>query len=59
MEIIEDRSLNTKRLTVTFDKKKLEKLKKIARLEKSYLKDILGEIVAEYIKKYELSKGQL
>jgi hypothetical protein len=58
IEIVHDRVANTKRLTVTFDKKKLEKLKKIARLEKTYLKDILGDIVAEYIKKYEQSKGE-
>ncbi len=53
----EDKTTGTKRLTVTFDKTKLRKLKKIARIEKAYLKDILGEIVAEYIKKYESQKG--
>ena len=53
----EDKATGTKRLTVTFDKTKLTKLKKIARIEKAYLKDILGEIVAEYIKKYESQKG--
>lgn len=58
MEITHD-STNTKRLTVTFEKKKLEKLKKIARMEKSYLKDILGDIVADYIRNYEQSKGNL
>ncbi len=53
----EDKITGTKRLTVTFDKTKLSKLKKIARIEKAYLKDILGEIVAEYIKRYEAQKG--
>ncbi|TAK47381.1 MAG: hypothetical protein EPO28_01875 [Saprospiraceae bacterium] len=48
-----------RRLTVTFEKKKVEKLKKIARIEKSYLKDILGDIVANFIKEYESKKGNL
>lgn len=55
--IEEDIKTGTKRLTVSFDKEKLSKLKKIARIEKAYLKDILGEIVAEYIKRYEAQKG--
>ena len=49
----------TKRLTVTFDKTKINKLKKIARLEKAYLKDILGELVEEYIQRYEQEKGNI
>jgi hypothetical protein len=35
----------------------LNKLKSIARLERSYLKDIIDEIVEEFIKKYEVQKG--
>ena len=59
MEVQQQES-GTRRLTVTFDKKKLEKLKTSARMEKSYLKDILGDIVAEYIRKYETKQeGQL
>jgi hypothetical protein len=58
-EIEEDKTTGTRRLTVTFDKEKLSKLKVIARMEKAYLKDILGDIVAEYIKKYEQRKGAL
>lgn len=46
-----------KRVTFTFDRKKLEKLKKIARIEKSYLKDIIGELVGEFIDDYETKKG--
>ena len=57
--ISEDRKSEVKRLTVTFDKKKIIKLKKIARLEKAYLKDILGELVEEYIKEYEKDKGTI
>ncbi len=48
-----DEKGRTRRLTVTFDREKLDKLKEIARTEKAYIKDILGEIVAEYIKKYD------
>lgn len=42
-----------KRVTITLEQKRLEKLKSIARMEKSYLKDIINEVVAEYITKYE------
>lgn len=57
--IEEDKTTGTRRLTVTFDKEKLKKLKTIARIEKAYLKDILGNIVAEYIRQYEKQKGNL
>lgn len=53
---IEEDESGTKRLTVTFDKDKLNKLKKIARLERAYLKDILGEIIEEFIVRYEKEK---
>lgn len=43
----------TKRLTVRIKKTNLERLKEIARTERSYLKDILGELISEYIKKHE------
>ena len=43
----------TKRLTVRIKKTNLEKLKEIARSERSYLKDILGQLISEYIKKHE------
>ncbi|MBI5915962.1 MAG: hypothetical protein HY842_11330 [Bacteroidetes bacterium] len=55
----EDQVTGTRRLTVTFDKEKLNKLKTIARMEKAYLKDILGDIVAEYIRRYEKVKGNV
>ena len=42
-----------KRVSFVFERKKLEKLKKIARSKKSYLKDILGDIVSGYIDEYE------
>lgn len=53
----EDQLTGTRRLTVSFDKEKLSKLKTIARMEKAYLKDILGDIVEEYIRRYENQKG--
>ncbi len=43
----------TKRLTIRVKKTNLEKLKEIARSERSYLKDILGQLISEYIKKHE------
>lgn len=47
---------NVKRVTFTFDKSKLERLKKIARLEKAYVKDIVGELVSKYIDQYDSAK---
>lgn len=41
-----------KRVTFVFDKKKLLKLKKIAKLEKAYLKDIIGGLISEYLDEY-------
>ncbi|MEL6924455.1 MAG: hypothetical protein AAFO94_10445 [Bacteroidota bacterium] len=45
-----------KRVTFTFDKEKLVRLKKIAKSQKSYLKDIIGKVVSEYIEQYEKDK---
>jgi len=42
-----------KRVTFVFDKEKLSELKRIAKLEKTYLKDILGDLITEYIDKYQ------
>ena len=39
----------SKRVTLIFDPKKLEKLKKIARNRKAYLRDVIDEIVADYL----------
>lgn len=48
-----------KRVSFVFDREKLEKLKEIAKVEKSYLKDIIRSVVEEYIDNYEKKKGKL
>lgn len=52
-----DSDAHTRRVTLLFDPKKLEKLKTIARLERTYLKDIMDELVLEFIQEYEKKKG--
>lgn len=60
MDIAEEKpSSGKKRLVVTFEKEKVDKLKKIARMEKAYLKEILGDLVANFIKEYESKKGSI
>ena len=45
-----------RRLTISFDEQKLAKLKSIARQEKTFLKDIIDEIVGEYLEAYDKDK---
>lgn len=45
-----------KRITLSFDPKKLEKLKSIARNQRTMLRDIIDEIVADYLDRYEEQK---
>lgn len=45
-----------RRITLTFEPQKLEKLRNIARVERAMLKDIINDIVGEYIQKYEVEK---
>lgn len=52
-----DEETGKKRLTVAVDKSKLEKLKAIARLENAYMKDILVQLIDEYIREYTKDKG--
>lgn len=47
-----------RRITLTFEPQKLEKLRSIAKLEQAMLKDIINDIVGEYIRKYEREKGR-
>ncbi len=56
-EIATDEASGKKRLTVTVDRTKLEKLKAIARLENSYMKDLLVSLIDEYIEEYTQQKG--
>jgi hypothetical protein len=42
-----------RRLTISFDEDKLAKLKQIARKERTYLKDIIDEIVGEFLASYD------
>lgn len=46
-----------KRVTFVFDKKKLLKLKTIAKLEKAYLKDIIGGLISEYLEEYDIDQS--
>lgn len=51
-----DQHAATRRLTLQFDERKLEKLKAIARLEKTLLRDIIDTIVEDYISRWEKDK---
>ncbi len=53
MEVVEVNVPTKKRVTFVFDKEKLAKLKEIAKSEKVYLKDIIGDVVSRFIEKYE------
>lgn len=53
---IEGEAPKRRRITLTFEPQKLEKLRSIARLERAMLKDIINEIVGDYIQKYEVDK---
>lgn len=44
---------NKKRVSFVFDKEKLKKLKSIAKVKKAYLKDVIDEVVAEYLAKHD------
>jgi|1048.fasta_scaffold03290_3 hypothetical protein len=46
-----------RRLTVAVDREKLDKLKAIARMENAYLKDLLLELIDDYINEYADQKG--
>lgn len=44
---------NKKRVTFTFETEKIEKLRSIAKLEKARIRDIVNELVSDYIQKHE------
>lgn len=56
---VTDADTHTRRVTLLFDPKKLEKLKTIAKLERTYLKNIMDELVQDFIQHYEKQKGKL
>lgn len=56
-EMDSDEQAGKKRLTVALEKVKLEKLKMIARMENSFMKDILISLINEYIDRYSRDKG--
>ena len=56
---MEMHELPTRRVTLVFDKNKLDKLKTIARVERTYLKDIIDDIVEDFLRTYEAEKKSL
>jgi hypothetical protein len=56
-ELTREENSGVKRLTVAVDRTKLEKLKTIARLENAFLKDLLVDLIDEYITEYTKEKG--
>ncbi|NJL74276.1 MAG: hypothetical protein HC892_03750 [Saprospiraceae bacterium] len=56
---IEIHEANVRRVTFCFEEDKIEKLKTIARLEKTYLKNVIHDIVTEYIAQYEQERGKI
>ena len=56
-ELTTDETTGKKRLTVAVDRPKLEKLKAIARLENAFLKDLLVQLIDEYIEEYNQKNG--
>lgn len=58
VEIEEGDQPKRRRITLTFEPQKLEKLKSIAKVEKAMLKDIINDLVGEYIRQYETGKKE-
>ncbi len=59
MDHVEVNVPNKKRVTFVIDKPKLERLKKIAKHKKLYLKDIIGEVMSKFIEKHEREQGKI
>ena len=47
-----------KRLTIMFENLKIEKLKSIAKMERSFVKDLVGGVLTEFINDYEKRSGK-
>ena len=56
-EMTADEAAGKRRLTVAVDKIKVDKLKAIAKLENSYLKDLLVGVLDDYIADYKRRHG--
>ncbi len=48
----------TRRVSVTLDEEKLEKIKEIARQEKTHLRSLFERLVSDYIEQYQKHKPQ-
>jgi hypothetical protein len=46
-----------RRVSVVIDRQKLDRLKTIARMEGSFMKDIISSLIEEYVRKYANEKG--
>jgi hypothetical protein len=57
VQSVTDEQTGVRRLTVMVDRQRLDKLKAIARLENSYLKDLMVGLIDEYIREYTQDKG--
>jgi hypothetical protein len=47
-----------KRLTIMFENQKIEKLKSIAKVERSFVKDLVSGVLTEFINDYEKRTGK-
>ncbi len=47
-----------KRLTIMFENQKIEKLKSIAKMERSFVKDLVSGVLTEFINDYEKRTGK-
>ena len=56
-ELSTDETTGKRRITVAVDKSKIEQLKTIARLKNAYLKDMLVELIDQFIDEYTRKKG--
>ena len=57
--VFEINTPQNKRVSFVFNKKKFAKLKSIAKKENLYLKDIIGDVVINYINEYEANRGKI
>lgn len=46
-----------RRVTFSYDRTEYQKLKKLAKHKRAYLKDILSKIISDYIQEYEMEHG--